>query len=63
MNERHVINVKVVRKQQRTGLSFRGLFFSFLNKHPHVHSYSMTFFQQTINDDCVRISPMEILLS
>ena len=30
MNERHVINVEVERKQRRTGLSLRGLFFSFL---------------------------------
>ena len=30
MNERLVINIKVERKQRRTGLSFRGLFFSFL---------------------------------
>ena len=29
-NERHVINVKYERKQRRTGLSFRGLSFSFL---------------------------------
>ena len=30
INERHVISVKVERKERRIGLSFRGLFFSFL---------------------------------
>ena len=29
MNERHVINVKVERKQRRTGLKFFGLFLSY----------------------------------
>ena len=29
MNERHVINVKVERKQRRTGLTFLGLFLSY----------------------------------
>ena len=59
MNERHVINVKVERKQERTGLSFRGLVLSFLLiKHPHVHSYSMEILLRQfflVNRTCFRL--------